>query len=77
MLAQVGIWLALGPPVQRPSDGVPLRWDAPSECPDQAVLRERVDALAPGLLDRRDAAGSRVDVEVRAAEQGYAAAVVV
>ncbi|HLT39454.1 MAG TPA: hypothetical protein VK034_24390 [Enhygromyxa sp.] len=71
------IWLALGPPIQRPSEGVPLRWTAPLECPDQAALRERVDALAPGLLDSRDAAGSQVEAEIRVEAEGYAATVVV
>ena len=74
-LAQV--WLMIGPPIQRPSEGVPLRWDAPPECPDAAALRERVHALVPGLLERPDAAGSRVEVEVLAAAESYAASVVV
>jgi hypothetical protein len=73
-LAQV--WLTIGPPIQRPSEGVPLRWVAPLECPDEAALRERVHALVPGLLERPDAARSRVDIEVRAVEAGYAASVV-
>jgi hypothetical protein len=74
-LAQV--WLLIGPPIQRPSEGVPLRWQAPLECPDAAALRERVHALVPGLLERPDAAGSRVEVEIRAAAENYAAIVVV
>jgi hypothetical protein len=71
------VWLMIGPPIQRPSDGVPLRWEAPLECPDVAVLRERVHALVPGLLERPDAAGSRVDVDVSATDESYAASVVV
>lgn len=71
------VWLTFGPPIQRPSEGVPLRWQAPLECPDEPALRERVDALVPGLLDRRDAAGSRVEIELRVVEQGYAATVLV
>jgi hypothetical protein len=74
-LAQV--WLMIGPPIQRPSEGVPLRWEAPLECPDAAALRERVHVLVPGLLERPDAAGSRVDVDVSAADESYAASVVV
>lgn len=71
------VWLSFGPPIQRPSAGVPLGWQAPRECPDRAVLRERVHALVPGLLDRRDGPGSRVDVEVRAGDEGYDATVIV
>jgi hypothetical protein len=76
-LSLLQVWLTLGPPIQRPSEGVPLRWEAPLECPEQAVLRERVDALVPGLLDRRDAASSQVDIEVRAGGEGYEATVIV
>jgi hypothetical protein len=75
ILAQV--WLTIGPPIQRPSEGVPLRWDAPLECPDAAALRERVHALVPGLLERPDAAGSRVEIEVSEGTGSYAATVVV
>jgi hypothetical protein len=71
------VWLTIGPPIQRPSEGVPLRWDAPLECPNEAALRERVDALVPGLLARPDTAQSRVEVEVEAAAERYAATVVV
>jgi hypothetical protein len=74
-LAQV--WLMIGPPIQRPSEAVPLRWDAPLECPDAAALRERVHALVPGLLEQPDAASSRVEVDVSAAAESYAASVVV
>jgi hypothetical protein len=70
-------WLTFGPPIQRPSEGVPVRWEAPGECPDLAALRGRVHALVPGLLDRRDAAGSRVEIEIRAGADGYAATVFV
>ena len=71
------LWLTIGPPIQRPTEGVPLRWEAPLECPDQPALRERVHALVPGLLDARDAAGSRVEASVRAGAEGYEATVVV
>lgn len=77
-LTLVQVWLLMiGPPIQRPSEGVPLSWDAPLECPDEMALRERVHALVPDLLDRPDAARSRVDVEVRAVPESYAATVVV
>lgn len=76
-LALAHVWLTIGPPIQHPSDGVPLRWNGPIECPDEASLRERVHALAPGLLEQRDAASSRVEVEIVAAEDGHSATVVV
>jgi hypothetical protein len=76
-LTLVQVWLTIGPPIQRPSEGVPLRWEAPLECPDETALRERVHALVPGLLERPDAAGSRVEVVVRAAAESHAATVVV
>jgi hypothetical protein len=76
MLA-LSLVLTLGPPIQRPTEGVPLRWQAPLECPDQAALRERVDALVAGLLDRPDAAKSRVEIEVRPGVEGYEATVIV
>lgn len=66
-------WLSLGPPVQHPA-GLPTRWAAPSECPDKAALRERVDALVPGLLDASALADAelQVEVEIQAGPDGYA-----
>ncbi len=76
-LALAHLWLSFGPPIQRPSEGVPLRFGGPPECPDEAALRERVHELVPGLLERRDAAGSRVEVEIVGVAEGWTAAVVV
>ena len=63
---------SLGPPIQRPAETQPLVWAAPAECPKQDALRERVHALSPGLLDAANAAGSEVEIEVRADAEGYA-----
>jgi hypothetical protein len=76
-LALAHVWLSIGPPIQRPSDAVPLRWSAPVECPDEAALRERVHELVPGLLDRRDVASSSVEAEILATAEGWSGTVVV
>ena len=67
----------LGPPVQRPSETVPLRWEAPAGCPDEGELRDRVEVLVPGALDKRDGQQSRIDARVEAGDRGFEATVTI
>lgn len=72
LAASLTAWVLAGPPSVDADPSASLVWEAPAECPDIEQVRQRIDGLAPGMLEQ---ARGRIEARIERVDERFEATI--